>query len=93
MPQTIHTTQVVTPFGGGYVPEDHGCEPALKEPRIMPGAKLAILLTIALFGISTAAAITASNRDCAPVPKLWHQNPPSLLMKLPDSVGFGEMLF
>ncbi|MEI8153709.1 MAG: hypothetical protein WCG92_19265, partial [Hyphomicrobiales bacterium] len=82
MPQTIHTTQVVTPFGGGYVPEDHGSEPAVKEPRGRPGAKVAILLTIALFGATTAAAITASNRDCAPVPKLWHQNPPSILMKL-----------
>ena len=37
MSKTIHSTQIVTPFGSGYVPEDHGLDngpgPALEEPR------------------------------------------------------------
>lgn len=93
MRPTIHSTQIVTPFGSGYVPEDHGSDPALKNSSKRAGGKLAIALTIALFGATTAAAITASSRDCAPVPKLWQQNPPSILTKLPGSVGFDDMLF
>ena len=37
MSKTIHSTQIVTPFGSGYVPEDHGVDhgsgAALEEPR------------------------------------------------------------
>jgi hypothetical protein len=77
MTQTIHSTQIVTPFGAGYVHEAHGPGPALEEPRKQPGARLAIVLTVALFGATTAAAaISASNRNCAPVPKLWQQTHP-----------------
>jgi len=98
MTSTIHNTQIVTPFGSGYVPEDHGSErglvPALEEPTKRPGAGLAIVLTVALFGATTAAAaISASSRNCASVPKLWQQNPPSILMKLPGSFGPDEALF
>ena len=93
-PTTIHSTQVVTPFRSGYVPEDHGFGPAPKNPGKRSGGKLAIALTIALFGATTAAAITtASSRDCAPAPRLWQQNPPSILMKLPGAVSFDELLF
>ena len=97
MTKTIHSTQIVTPFGSGYVPEnhapDHGVAPALEEPS-KRGAGLAIVLTVALFGATTAAAaISASKRDCASVPKLWQQNPPSILMKLPGYYGPDEALF
>jgi hypothetical protein len=92
MTQTIHSTQVVTPLGSGYVP-DHGPGPALEESK-RSGARLAIVLTVAMFGATTAAAaISASSRNCAPVPKLWQQNPPSILMKLPGYYGPDEMLF
>ena len=98
MASTIHNTQIVTPFGSGYVPEDHGSArglvPALEEPTKRPGAGLAIVLTVALFGATTAAAaISASSRNCASVPKLWQQNPPSILMKLPGYYGPDEALF
>ena len=94
MTKTIHSTQVVTPFGSGYVPEDHGPGPALEEPRQRPGARLAIVLTVALFSATTAAAaISASSRNCTVVPKLWQQNPPSILMKLPGYYGPDEALF
>jgi hypothetical protein len=94
MTQTIHSTQIVTPFGAGYVHEAHGPGPALEEPRKQPGARLAIVLTVALFGATTAAAaISASNRNCAPVPKLWQQTPPTILMKLPGYYGPDEALF
>jgi len=97
MTNTIHSTQIVTPFGSGYVPENHaadqGAVPALEEPR-KRGVGLAIILTVALFGATTAAAaISASNRNCASVPKLWQQNPPSILMKLPGYYGPDEALF
>jgi len=98
MASTIHDTQIVTPFGSGYVPEDHGSArglvPALEEPRKRPGAGLTIVLTVALFGATTAAAaISASSRNCASAPKLWQQNPPSILMKLPGYYGTDEPLF
>ena len=98
MSKTIHSTQIVTPFGSGYVPEDHSLDrgpgPALEEPRKQAGARLAIVLTVALFGATTAAAaISASSRNCASVPKLWQQNPPSILMKLPGYYGPDESLF
>ena len=94
MTNTIHSTQIVTPFGTGYVHEDHGPGLALKEPRKQPGARWAIVLTVALFGATTgAAAISASSRNCSPVPKLWEQNPPSILMKLPGYYGPDEALF
>jgi hypothetical protein len=97
MSKTIHSTQIVTPFGSGYVPEDHaldyGASPALEQPR-KRGGRLAIALTVALFGATTAAAaISASSRNCAAVPKLWQQNPPSMLMKLPGYYGLDEPLF
>jgi hypothetical protein len=94
MTNTVHSTQIVTPFGNGYVHEDHGPGLALDEPKKRPGAGLAIVLTVALFGVTTAAAaISASKQNCAPVPKLWHVTPPSLLMKLPGSYGPDEALF
>jgi hypothetical protein len=94
MTQPIHSTQIVTPFGTGYVHEDHGPGTALEEPRKQPGARLAIVLTVALFGATTAAAtISASSRNCASVPQVWQQNPPSILMKLPGYYGTDEMLF
>ena len=97
MSKTIHSTQIVTPFGSGYVPEDHrldrGPVPALEEPR-KSGGRLAIALTVAVFGASTAAAaISASSRNCAAVPKLWEQNQPSILMKLPGYYGPDEALY
>jgi len=94
MRDSIHSTQVVTPFGSGYVPEDHGRGPALEEPRKRSRGRLAMVLTVALFGATTAAAaITASSRNCAPVPKLWQQSQPSILLKLPGSFGFEDALY
>ncbi len=94
MTETIHSTQIVTPFGTGYVHEDHGPGLALAERKKRPGAGLAIFLTVALFGATTAAAaISASKQNCAAVPKLWQQAPPSILMKLPGYYGPEEALF
>jgi hypothetical protein len=94
MTKTIHSTQIVSPFGTGYVHEDHTPVPALKDARKQPGALLAIVLTVALFGVTTAAAtLSASNRNCSSAPQTWQQNQPSLLMKLPGYYGPGEALF
>jgi hypothetical protein len=91
MRPTIHSTQVVTPFGSGYVHEDHSGGPLQKQPQTRSMAILAMALTAALFGGATAAAITTTNRDCA-VGTL-QQTPPSILGKLPGSVGFEEALY
>ena len=93
MTQTIHSTQIVTPFGTGYVHEDHGPPPALEQPRKQPGARIAIVLTVALFGAMTAAATSASHQNCSSVSTFWQQNPPSILKKLPGAFGPDEMLF
>ena len=94
MTETIHSTQIVTPFGTGYVHEDHGPSSALAERKKQRGAGLAIFLTVALFGATTAAAaISASKQNCAAVPKLWQQTPPSILMKLPGYYSTEEALF
>ena len=94
MTRTIHSTQIVSPFGTGYVHEDHSPVPGLKEPRKQRGALLAIVLTVALFGATTAAAtLSASNRNCSPAPQTWQQRQPSLLMKLPGYYGSDEALF
>jgi hypothetical protein len=65
----------------------------LEEHRKRSRARITIALMVALFGATTAAAITASsNRSCSSVPKLWLQTPPSIL-KLPGAYGTDEMLF
>jgi hypothetical protein len=57
----IHTTQVFSPFGGGYVPENHGPGPALgglEEPSLSGWARiLGALLVIT----SIAAAFTTTH--------------------------------
>jgi hypothetical protein len=93
MRHTTHTTQVFTLFGGGYVPEDHGRAFTLGEP-VKRSGKMTLILVAALFSATTAAAaVTVSSRVTAPAPKIWYQNPPTLLMKLPEPFGVAEMLF
>jgi hypothetical protein len=92
--EASHSTQIFSLFGGGYVPEEHGRGLALDEPRKRSGARWAIVLTVALFGVTTtAAAITASSRSCAQVSRSWQQELPANLMKFPGAVGFGEALY
>ncbi len=63
-----------------------------KETKV--SSRIAITLVIALFSVTTvAAAITASSRDPAHLPKLWQQQQPSILMKLPGSFGPQDPLF
>jgi hypothetical protein len=92
MRPTIHSTQVVTPFGSGYVHEDHSNGPVGKQPRHQWQAVLAIVLTVALFGVATAAAVSTSSRSCSPE-TMDGGNLPSILGKLPGSIGFEEALY
>jgi hypothetical protein len=87
----IHNTQVVTPFGSGDAHEDHGGGSLQKQPQTRSRTILAVVLTVALFGGATAAAITATNHDRAT--GSLQQNLPSILGKLPGSVGFEEALY
>jgi hypothetical protein len=85
MTQTTHSTKIVTPHDGPV--------PALKEHRKRSRARMAIVLTVALLGATTAAAaFSASHRNCSSEPKLWLQTPPSIL-KLPGAFGPDELLF
>ena len=65
-----------------------------REREAKLSSKIAITLVIALFSATTvAAAITASSRDPAHLPKIWQQQQPSILMKLPGSFGAQDPLF
>ena len=58
---SVHNTQVFSPFGGGYVPEDHGRGPALgglEEPSL---AGWATVLGALLIGVTMAAAFTTTH--------------------------------
>ena len=86
MTQTIHSTQVVT--------SPDGPVSALEEQRKRSRARMAIVLTVALLGATTAAAaISKSSRNCASVPGFLETNSPSILKKLPGAFGPDEMLF
>jgi hypothetical protein len=90
---SIHTTQIFTPFGGGYMHENHGLGPALGDATTRVGPKWAVLIGALLIGATTtAAALTAAHRR-SPVPKLWLTNQPTIVMKLPDAVYFEEPVF
>jgi hypothetical protein len=88
--QTIHSTQVVTPFGSGYVPENHGVSPVPTKPTNPPCAKLVIVIAAALFAAAMAGAIAASSCASSPVSKLWLQTEPTILMKLPRPVALSN---
>ena len=55
--------------------------------------RLAILLIVFLFAAAIVAAALTASRPAAPIPKLWLQNPPSIVTKLPGSFWVDEMLF
>jgi hypothetical protein len=91
MHPNIHSTQVVTPFGSGYVHEDHKSDPLPQQSKTRSKTIIAVVLTVALFGAATAAAITGADHNCAPSSAQLHL--PSILGKLPGSVGFEEALY
>ena len=59
MHTTMHTTQVFSPFGGGYLPENHGGGLALgaEEPSL---AGWATGLVTLLIGVTTGAVCTVT---------------------------------
>ncbi len=50
-------------------------------------------LVVFLFAAAIVAAALTASRPTAPIPKLWLQNPPSVVTKLPGSFWVDEMLF
>jgi hypothetical protein len=93
MHHSIYTTQIFTPFGGGYVHENHGLGPALEDATTRAGIKWPVLIGAVLIGATTTAgALTVAHRS-SPVPKLWLTNQPTILMKLPDALYFEELVF
>jgi hypothetical protein len=90
MRETIHTTRVFTPFGGGYLPEDHG--PPLELSKGW-GRWPLVLVVLLLVVTTVGAAIMATGRTYAAVPALWKQDPPVIFMKANDGYGARELLF
>jgi hypothetical protein len=94
MLQTIHTTQIFTLFGGAYVHEDHGNGPALGKICKASGTRRTAVVCALLTAVTTtAAALTAANYPHTPLPNLWQQNPPTILLKLPDWFGLENALY
>jgi hypothetical protein len=90
---SIHTTQIFTPFGGGYMHEDHGFDPVLGDATTRAQTKWAVLIGALLVGgTTTAVALTAAHRS-SPVPKLWLTNQPTIVTKLPDAAYFEDPVF
>jgi hypothetical protein len=80
-----HTTEVFSPFGGGYVAEAHGSGNLGFEPKTKSsGAKWVVVVGILLLGATTAGAVAASQRSQPSIPKLWLQPKPAMLMNLAD---------
>ena len=90
---SIHTTQIFTPFGGGYMHENHGFGPALGDATTRPRTKWAVLIGALLIGATTTAVALTATRWSSPVPNLLLTNQPTILMKLPDAVYFEELVF
>jgi hypothetical protein len=90
---SIDTTQIYTPFGGGYMHENHGDGPALGDASTGVGTRWAGLIGALLIGATTAAAALTATHRSSQVPKLWLTNQPPILMKLPDAVYFEELVF
>ena len=94
MHRTTHDTQVYSPFGGGYVAEEHGSGFAMDESnKNSSRGKWAIVLVALLLGASTAgAAITATSRY-ASVQTLSRQSLPSFQMKIPGTAWFEDAVY
>lgn len=90
MRETIHTTRIFTPFGGGYVAEDHNPPFELSKGwGRWPLLLVASLLTVTTIG----AALMATGRTYAAAPGQWKQDPPVVFMKANDGYGVRELLF
>ena len=90
MRDTTHTTQVISPFGSGYVPEARGGAPSFLQQKTSGAAKwTALVVGVLVFGITTATAITKA-RYSAP-DFAWSQ--PSNFAKSPFMGGFEEALY
>jgi hypothetical protein len=80
-----YTTKVFTPFGNGYVAEDHGLANLGYEPKTKRSmGKWVAVVGILLFGATAAGAVAASQRSHPSIPKLWLQPKPAVLMNLAD---------
>ena len=88
---TTHTTQIVSPFGTGYVPEAHG-GPALLEER---GSQrrdnwTAVVIAVLFVAMTAATAISAKTRPISPVPSVPGQ---SFQMKTPSGTWLEDAVY
>jgi hypothetical protein len=88
-----HTTQVFTPFGSGYVPENHGQSRIPGYEKKASGAKWMVVVGALLFGATTVGAVTTARRSYPSIPKLWYQPAPSMLINLQDVARLEQSLF
>ncbi|MEA2978650.1 MAG: hypothetical protein QOF09_473 [Alphaproteobacteria bacterium] len=93
MEQTTNSTQVYSPFGSGYVPEDH--DPDLVNGPEPSPRKRAVLFLVSALALSTAAgaiAATTWNRMNSPE-QVWTQEAPSSVLKLPGGFGVDDAIY
>jgi hypothetical protein len=84
---TIHTAQISSPFGNGYVMESHG-DNQLGESRRM-GAKGLAVAAILFFGATAAGAITVKAKVGHSVDQIRWQS----LSNMPRLVGIEEPVY
>jgi hypothetical protein len=94
MHRTTHDTQVYSPFGGGYVAEEHGGGFAFDEgKKNASSGKLALVLVALLVGATTAGAAITVTRNQATEASLTRQTLPSFQMKIPGTAWFEDAVY
>ena len=88
---TTHTTQIVSPFGTGYVPEAHGGPVFLEERSSRRRDNwTAVVIAVLFVAMTAATAISAKTRPTSPVPSLPGQ---SFQMKTPSGFWFEDAVY
>ena len=94
MHRTTHDTQVYSPFGGGYVAEEHGSGFSLDDGvKTSSRGKWAIVLVALMLGATTAGAAITANSRYASVQTLSRQSLPSFQMKVPGTAWFEDAVY
>lgn len=92
MAETPNTTQIISPFGSGYIPESHDPQRA-KEPNPFYRQRGVIVL-LCLLALSTAAGAIASttwSRKVQVQDETW--GTPTGILKLPGGFGVDEAIY
>ena len=90
MHRTTHDTQVYSPFGAGYVAEEHGARFEMNEVEKVPSrGRWALVLVAFLFCASTAGAIATSDSAKATLGMTGH----NFQLKTPSAGWFEPAVY